>query len=80
MPDFDNANRGALFRNNQKRDDKDRDYAGTLNVDGVEYWLSGWVNTSKAGRKYLSLSVRPKNAPAKSTESASEDLNDALPF
>ena len=58
---YDNRNRGALFKNDQKDGDKDRDYSGTLDVNGNEYWLSGWVNTSKkTGKKFLSLSIKPK--------------------
>jgi hypothetical protein len=57
---YDNTCRGALFRNTDKEKETDRDYAGTLNVDGTEYWASGWVRTSKAGAKYLSLSLKPK--------------------
>jgi len=47
--EYDNTNRGALFRNDDKdpSDDKDRDYNGTLNVEGTEYWISGWVRISK---------------------------------
>jgi hypothetical protein len=55
-------NSGALFRNDDKdpNDDKDRDYSGSLNVDGTDYWISGYVRTSKSGKKYLSLSIKPK--------------------
>jgi hypothetical protein len=62
---FDNTNRGALFRNDDKDGERDRDYSGTLNVDGREFWLSGWIKSSKkTGSKFLSLSVKPKDAPA----------------
>src|SRR5262245_3655007 len=52
---FDNTNRGALFRDSNKSKETDRDYSGSINVDGVEYWLSGWTKTSKKGAKFLSL-------------------------
>src|SRR5262249_57952291 len=53
--DYANTNRGALFRNDDKdpSNDKDRDYSGSLNVEGTEYWISGYVRTSKSGRKFL---------------------------
>ena len=57
---FDNTNRGALFKNQQHEKDTDADYRGTLNIGGAEYWLNAWIKTSKAGEKYMSLSVRPK--------------------
>jgi hypothetical protein len=83
MSDYDNTNRGALFRNDEKSDDNDRDYAGTLDVDGTEYWLSGWVRTSKkSGRKYLSLSIKPKKAPKEKPRQTarSDDIDDEIPF
>jgi hypothetical protein len=60
---FDDTNRGALFRE-EKQKETDRDYSGSINIGGTEYWLSGWVKTSKKGAKYLSLAVKPKDAPA----------------
>jgi hypothetical protein len=83
--EYDNRNRGALFRNDDKdpNDDKERDYSGTLDVEGTEYWLSGWVRTSKkTGKKYLSLSIKPKvEKPAESEKkSPAEDLDDRIPF
>ena len=68
--EFDNTNRGALFFRN--KDKKGRgptkgynpahsDYNGTINVDGQEYWLNGWIKTSsKDGSKFMSMSVKAK--------------------
>jgi hypothetical protein len=81
--DYDNTNKGALFRNDDKdpSNDKDRDYSGSLNVEGTEYWISGYVRTSKSGRKFLSLSVKPKqDKPAATNKSRADDLNDSIPF
>jgi hypothetical protein len=60
---FDDTNRGILFRNDQKQDDKHPDYRGSINIDGREYWLSGWRKETKKGTA-LSLSVQPKEARA----------------
>jgi hypothetical protein len=60
---FDDTNRGALFRE-EKQKETNRDYAGTIDIGGAEHWLSGWVKTLKKGAKYLSISVKPKDAPA----------------
>jgi hypothetical protein len=38
--DFDNRNRGVMFRNDRRTQDTDRDYSGSINFGGVEYWLS----------------------------------------
>jgi hypothetical protein len=81
MSDFDNTNRGALFRNDQKDKDSDRDYSGTLNVGGTEYWLSGWMKTSKKGTKFLSLSVKPKEPAANGKKKpVGAEFDDAIPF
>jgi hypothetical protein len=74
---FDNTNRGALFKNANKTDDKHADYRGELNVNGDEFWLNAWLKTSKNGAKYLSLSLKPKQ-PAAAIE---DDASDAtIPF
>ncbi len=58
---FDNNNRGALFREEKKKTETDPDYSGTVNVNGADYWLKAWIKTAtKSGKKFLSLSVRPK--------------------
>jgi hypothetical protein len=84
MTEYDNTNRGALFKNDDKdpNDDRDRDYLGTLNVEGKDFWLSGWRKTSKNGRTYLSISVKPKDAPAadKSKPRRDDPDDDEIPF
>ena len=53
-------NRGALSKNTRKEADTDCDYRGEVDINGQSYWLNAWLKTSKAGEKYMSLSVRPK--------------------
>jgi hypothetical protein len=62
---YDNTNRGVLFRNDRKETDNHPDYKGSVNVGGEEFWLSAWINEGKPGskmegQKYMSLSVQPK--------------------
>ena len=74
-------NSGALFRNDAKRDAKDRDYSGQAMIGGVEYWVSGYVNVSqKTGMKYLGLTFKPKEAKAApKPEPGSDWLDDPSP-
>jgi uncharacterized protein (DUF736 family) len=69
MADYDDTNRGALFPADDKKTEKSPDFTGTLNVEGKEYRLSAWKKTSKAGKKFLSVSIsEPQSkdgAPAK---------------
>src|SRR5262245_26474539 len=81
--EYDNTNRGVLFNERDKKTkDEDRDYAGSINVDGTEYWLSAWIRTSKkTGQKFMSLSVKPKqDKPAETNKSRADDINDAIHF
>lgn len=39
---YDNTNKGAMWRNMDKQSDTHPDFKGSINIDGVEYWLSGW--------------------------------------
>jgi uncharacterized protein (DUF736 family) len=83
---YDNTNSGALFKNDDKSNERHPDYKGSLNVGGVDYWLSSWLKTSKAGAKYMSLSVTPKNAnntraPVQSKSAPADDFGDSeVPF
>lgn len=56
MSDYDNTNRGVLFREQEKKSDKSPDYTGKVDVDGKEYRLAGWIKDGKRG-KFLSLAV-----------------------
>ena len=58
--EYDNTNRGVLFKNDRKESDRHPEYKGSINVNGEEFWLSSWVKDGKNG-KFMSLSVTPKN-------------------
>lgn len=82
---YDNTNRGALFVNGRKETEKHPDYNGSINIDGVDYWLSGWKSFGKKdGKMYLSLSVKKKEiTPAKPSGPAPAfgvDSNEDCPF
>ena len=61
---YDNTNRGALFKNEDKQKETHADYQGNLNVDGVEYFLDAWVKEAASGRKFMSVSVKRKDKQA----------------
>lgn len=82
MTEFDNSNRGSLFKNNDRKSDKHPEYSGSINVGGVEYWLSGWVKQSKNGNQFFSLAVKPKEAREEQAAPTKriEDLDSEIPF
>jgi len=71
MAEYDNTNRGALFPNQRKTTSRHPDYTGRINVDGQDYWVSGWLNTVKqgpnAGNQFVSIMMGDKveDTPAK---------------
>lgn len=82
MTQYDNTNRGSLFTNDRKTTDKHPDLKGSINIEGKEYWLSGWFKTGKSGG-FTSLSVSPKEARAEASERPSATPaahDDVIPF
>lgn len=55
-------NSGVLFTNRKKETEKHPHYTGNATINGVEYWVSSWVNTSDKGTKYMSLAFTQKDA------------------
>ena len=83
----DNTNRGVLFKNDRKTEDKHPDYRGTINVNGVDKDISAWIKLAKSGVKYLSIAasdpyVKPaETAPAPVAASQPAGLeDDNIPF
>ena len=61
---YDNTNSGMLKKNDRKEKDSHPDYRGVINIEGVDYWLSGWIKTGKEGskmegQKFFSLAAQP---------------------
>jgi hypothetical protein len=63
MTQYDNTNRGQIWRNEKKQTDNHPDFTGSLNVNGVEYWVSAWKRKEGAAAKApaLSFSIKPKD-------------------
>ena len=94
MSNYDNTNRGILFKNDRKEKDTHPDYKGSINADGVEYWISAWMKEGAKG-KFMSFSLTPKEQtqtaeqavqqvakPQRQQQAAPvvEDLDDSIPF
>ena len=91
MAEYDNTNRGALFVNDKKAPGSNQpDRTGSINIEGVEYFIDGWLKKSAAGNPFMSISVKRKDkqaaapqqrqAPVKQASSGFEDFDDSVPF
>ena len=82
---YDNTNTGVLFINDRKEKDTHPTRKGSLNVDGKEYWLSGWDKETSKGET-ISLSIQPKDArqagkqAATAKREAAPDFDDEIGF
>lgn len=56
MSNYDNTNRGQIWGNDKKEKDSQPDFKGSINIEGVEYWLSAWRRKPDAHPKAPSLS------------------------
>ncbi len=88
---YDNTNRGSIWKNEKKETDSHPDFTGSLNVDGVDYWVSAWRRKEGAAEKApaLSFSVKPKEqksaganvAPQRKVGGISDAaMDDEIPF
>lgn len=53
-------NSGMLMKSTNRKTEKHPEYWGNANIEGKEFGVSAWVNISKKGNKYFSLSFTPK--------------------
>ena len=56
MTEYDNTNRGSIWKNDDKQEDKHPDFKGSLNVNGQEFWVSAWKRREGANPKSPALS------------------------
>lgn len=82
---YDNEMRFALFENDKAGNEKRPDRRGTAQINGVEYKLSGWIKTSKDGKRFLSGTIEPTKTnesapPANQQQQGQQDKSDDVPF
>jgi uncharacterized protein (DUF736 family) len=80
--EYNNENRGALFKNERRDDEKFPHYKGSLNVEGVDFWISAWLKESKDGAKFMSLSIKAKDQKEakQPTKRSLKDFDEDAPF
>lgn len=78
---YDKTNTGAIWPNKNRKTDKHPSHTGSVNVDGVEYNVSGWVGDKTKNQPSLSFRLTKKEAKTEKEEKPFQkvDLND-VPF
>lgn len=78
-------NSGTLFKNDRKDKDTHPDRTGTATIDGVSYWMSGWVKEGPKG-PYMSVSFKRRDIQQQGAVSPrpkrtdNSDMADDIPF
>jgi hypothetical protein len=85
--EYDNSNRGVLFKNDRKEKETHPDYKGSYtDGNGAEFWLSAWLKKDKNGNTFMSLSTTAKEQVHKQGMQQArqslqvQELDDDLPF
>lgn len=79
--EYDNTNRGTLGKNLKPKSEKSPEYTGKINIEGKDYFLSGWIRTSsKDGSKFFSLTVNPVEDTKPAPQPSINELSDDIPF
>ena len=76
-------NSGALFKVDEVKSDKHPVYTGTCLVNGKKMNIGAWINTSKAGKQYMSLKFdeyKPKGDYPTYTTTSTALSDEEVPF
>jgi len=84
MSKYDDSNSGTLGKNKNKREGKKHpDYSGRCKIDGVPYWISGWIRSGERGQ-FLSLSFQKREEKSSVKNESKPDggkvYDDDIPF
>ena len=74
MSNYDNNNRGSIWKNEDRKSDTHPQFKGSAEVNGVEYWVSGWLRKPDANPKAPAMSF---SFTAKEVQSAPKPVQSA---
>ena len=82
---YDNTNRGAVWKNQKMREGKrDPHFTGNINVDGVDYFISVWKSDRDGqNQPVLTMSVRKDDRDSQPTyqpQAKPVDVNSEIPW
>lgn len=56
---YSNENKGVLYINERKEKETQPDFKGSINVNGIDFWISGWKRKTEKGQ-LISMVIDPK--------------------
>lgn len=85
MSEYDNNLTGLIGKNDRKEKDSQPDIKGNCEINGVQFWISGWKKDRKDGSgSFYSLRFEAKDAPQKPAPKPAPqsmtDIDDDIPF
>jgi hypothetical protein len=60
MSSYDNTNTGAVWPNRNKQAETHADFSGSINIEGVEYFIDAWRKPADAADKAPVLKFKVK--------------------
>lgn len=72
---YNNNLTGVLFDNDRRSKDGDPDLKGSVEVEGVEYWVAAWWNQHAQRGDYLKIKLTPKATDDRSPQQRNNDYN-----
>lgn len=77
-------NSGSLFNNDKKTTENHPDRTGSALINGVAYWVSGWVKKDKNGKPWMSMAFTEKEErreePKRREPEPDNDPDQEIPF
>lgn len=86
MSEYDQTNRGSIWKNEKKEKDTHPDFTGSQNVQCPhcsacsEFWVSAWKRKPDANPKAPALSFSVKLKEDKPASGKFDDMKDDIPF
>lgn len=72
MAEFDNTNRGQVWKNDKRETESHPHFKGSVDVEGAEYWVSMWKRAEDANPNApllkFSLTKKEYNSSDKTTK------------
>tara|TARA_R110000751_G_scaffold1063_3_gene4274 strand:- start:1354 stop:1611 length:258 start_codon:yes stop_codon:yes gene_type:complete len=69
VEDYDNTNRGSIWKNDRRETERHPHFTGVANIDGKEFYISAWKRSDDANPKApaLTFSFKPKDGVVAAT-------------